>query len=84
MRHSIEKIVQNGEIPLAPGMGTALQKESPLEKAQPGRQISGEVVAPAAQSSQGTPLFMTPAGLRELFPGKRCLLLCKADFLLIR
>jgi hypothetical protein len=45
-----EIVVQKVRIGLAPGTGGALQKGSPLENAQRGWQISGEVVVPAAQS----------------------------------
>src|ERR1017187_8964467 len=55
-----EIIVQNAEISLARGTRGALQKESPLEKAQRGWQISGEVVVPAARSWLGTPSAVPP------------------------
>ena len=47
-----KKDVQKGRIALAFAVREALQKESPLEAAQPGWQISGEVVILVAQLSR--------------------------------
>jgi hypothetical protein len=48
-----KKDVQKGRIALAFAVREALQKESPLEAAQPGWQISGEVVILVEQPCRG-------------------------------